>query len=414
MSNGTSGLSIGRGTALYVGAIVGPGVLLVPSLAAKAAGPASVVAWGALLALSVPLAVTFSTLGVRHPVPGGVAQYVYEGFGPGASAVTGMSFLTAVALGAPAVSVIGGYYISELTGSPASVAVLTGAAMFGLVLLANVLGLRVSSGLQLGLSAVLVGLIAVAVSAALPSRAGHNWSPFAPHGWWSVGTAANILIWLFIGWEAMAQMAGEFRHPARDLPRAVVLAFVVMSVLYSGLAVATVSVTGASGSKVPLADLVATGFGHAGRDATAVLAVTLTMGTMNVYVGSAAKLAASLAGDGALPRWFGTGPKRDIPRRPLVVLGGTGAVLLTGLALGLGTAQLVRATSACFIAVYVLALASAARILDGRGRAVALVALVPVVCMGVFSTYFLLVPVAAAALALALRRSAAAAPPGTA
>lgn len=395
---------MGRGTAFYVGAIVGPGVLLVPSLAAKAAGPASVVAWAALLVLSVPLAITFSTLGTRHPVPGGVAQYVQAGFGPDAAAVTGMSFLTAVVLGAPAVSVIGGYYVSELTGSPTVVAVLTGTAMFALVLLANTLGLRVSSGLQLGLSAVLVALIAVAVSAALPSHVGNNWQPFAPHGWWAVGTAANILIWLFIGWEAMAQMAGEFRHPARDLPRAVVLAFVIMAVLYSGLAVATVTVPGTSGSRVPLADLVAAGFGHAGRDATAVLALALTMGTMNVYVGSAAKLAGSLAADGALPRWFAAGAVRDIPRRPLLIFAATGAALLGAVGAGLGTTQLVRATSACFIAVYLLALGSATRILDGRGRAIALAALVPVVAMAAFSTYFLLVPLGAAVIAVALRR----------
>ena len=37
------------------------------------------------------------------------------------------------------------------------------------------------------------------------------------------------------------------------------------------------------------------GFGRAGRDATAVLAIALTMGTMNVYLGGTAKLVASLA-----------------------------------------------------------------------------------------------------------------------
>lgn len=387
-----------------MGAIIGPGVLLVPSLAAKAAGPASVVAWGGLLLLSIPLAVTFSTLGTRHPVPGGVAQYVNEGFGPDAAAVTGMCFLMAVVLGAPAVSVIGGYYVSELTGSPTVVAVLIGTGMLGLVLVANALGLRVSSGLQLVLSAVLVALIAVAVGAALPGHVSHGWEPFAPHGWWSVGTAANILIWLFIGWEAMAQLAGEFAHPGRDLPRAVVVAFVVMALLYAGLAVATIVVPGTSGSKVPLADLVAAGFGPAGRDATAVLALALTMGTMNVYIGSAAKLANSLAGDGALPRWFASGPARDIPRRPLLIFGFTGAVLLSAVALGLRTTQLVRATSACFIAVYLLALGSAARILDGRGRVTALVAVVPIVAMAIFSAYFLLAPVAAAVVAVTLRQ----------
>src|SRR6185369_16717143 len=64
-------LTVPRGAALYVGALIGPGLLLVPALAARAAGPASIVAWIALLLLSAPLAITFAALGVRHPVAGG-------------------------------------------------------------------------------------------------------------------------------------------------------------------------------------------------------------------------------------------------------------------------------------------------------------------------------------------------------
>jgi amino acid efflux transporter len=275
-------LGVTRGAALYVGALIGPGVLLVPSLAAQAAGPASIVAFAGLLLLSAPLAVAFAALGVRHPVAGGVATYVEEGLGRAAAAVTGAWFLGAVFLGAPAVSLIGGYYIADLTGSGTAVAASVGLAMFGIVLAANLLGLRVSSAFQVVLSSVLTGVIVVAILIALPSRAGRNWTPFAPHGWWAVGTAASILMWMFFGWEAVAQLAGDFRRPAHDLPRAMAAAFGVIAVVYVGLAAATIAVTSGSGSKVPLADLMAVGLGRAGRDATAVLAVALTMGTMNV------------------------------------------------------------------------------------------------------------------------------------
>jgi amino acid efflux transporter len=396
-------LSVTRGAALYVGALVGPGLLLVPSLAVQAAGPASILAWAALLVLSAPLAITFAALGVRHPVAGGVSAYVREAFGDTAAAVTGAWFMTAVLFGGPAVALIGGYYVADLTDSGTAVAVIVGLAMYGTVLLANAIGLRVSSGFQLALSAVLVAVVAVAVAVALPTRATDNWTPFAPHGWWAVGTAANILMWLFIGWEAMAQLAGDFRNPARDLPRAMALAFAVITVLYGALAVATVVVT-AGGSRVPLADLIAVGFGRAGRDATAVLAVALTMGTMNVYTGASAKLAAALAAERALPSWLAGDAQRSIPRRPLVVLAATGACFLLLLAAGVSsTADLIRATSACFIAVYVLALASAARMLTGQLRAAALVALALISVVAVFSAKFLLVPAFAALIAVAAR-----------
>jgi amino acid efflux transporter len=402
---GSRSLGVVHGIALYVGALVGPGLLLVPALAAQAAGAASIVAWVGLLLVSAPLAVTFGALGVRHPVAGGVSTYVREGLGDDAAAVTGGWFLTAIVIGAPAAALIGGYYVAALTDSGTDVATIVGFVIFAAVLGANVLGLRVSATFQLGLMSVLIVVIAIAVAVALPSHGGDNWQPFAPHGWWAVGTAANILMWLFFGWEAVAQLAGDFRRPERDLPRAIALAYTIVAVLYLALAVATIGVTAGTSSRVPLADLISVGFGSAGRDATAVLAVALTMGTINVYLGGAAKLAAALAEEGSLPAWFAGGAKCSVPRRPLAAISAIVFVGLAALAAGIGsTEDLIGATSALFIAVYVLALLSAVRILDGRIRVAAVAALAATLVLFVFSEEFLLVPVVVAVAALALTR----------
>src|SRR6188472_4577609 len=110
-------LSTRSATALYVGAVLGPGVLLLPSLAARVAGPASVLAWVLLLALSVPLALTFAALGVRFPEAGGTAAYARAAFGRRTGATTGWWFLAGVVLGAPAVAMVGGFYVAELLGA---------------------------------------------------------------------------------------------------------------------------------------------------------------------------------------------------------------------------------------------------------------------------------------------------------
>lgn len=60
----SNGLGVARGAALYGGAVLGPGVLLLPALAAQAAGPASLLAWVGLLIVSLALAATFAALGV--------------------------------------------------------------------------------------------------------------------------------------------------------------------------------------------------------------------------------------------------------------------------------------------------------------------------------------------------------------
>ena len=386
-------IGVVTGAALYVGALIGPGLLLVPALSVEAAGPASILAWVGLLILSAPLAVTFAALAVRYPVAAGVSEYVRAGFGERAAAVAGGWFLAAIVLGAPAVSLMGGYYVADLTGASSGVAIGVALAIFGVVLVSNVFGVRVSASLQLVLSSLLVAVLAIAIAFALPTLRGERWVPFAPHGWWAIGTAANILIWLFVGWEAVAQLAGEFRRPSVDLPRAMALAFVIVTVLYISLAVTTIGIPGARGSRVPLADLVSVGFGRVGRDTTAVLAVALTMGTMNVYLGGGAKLAAALANAGSMPRWLGRGAERTVPLRPLALFTVAGSAILIALAGSLvSPTDLIRATSSLFVAVYVLTIGSGLRVLHGRARVAAVAAVIMVAIVAVFSGWYLAIP----------------------
>jgi amino acid efflux transporter len=389
-------LSTRSATALYVGAVLGPGVLLVPALAAEAAGPASVLAWAALLALSAPLAVTFAALGVRHPEAGGTAAYARAAFGRRVGAVTGWWFLAGVIIGAPAVALIGGFYVAELLGAGREGAVAGAAAMMATVMAANSVGLKVTARLQLGLAGVLAGLLVVAVVTALPESRADHWAPFAPHGWAAVGTAASLLMLSFIGWEAVSHLAGELRDPARQLPRAIFGALAVVVVLYLGLAVATVGVLGtAAPSEVPLADLMAAGLGEAGRTVTAGLAVLLTMGTMNAYVAAATKLAGALADEGAAPAALAR------PSRALGLFAALGALLLVPLGADLLSVEaLVRACSASFVAVYVTATAAGVRLLGGAARASAAVAFAAVVAVLAFSGPFVLVPVAVAVVVL--------------
>src|SRR5262245_54264966 len=106
-SSGPAYLTTSRGAALYIGALLGPGLLLMPGLAAAEAGPASIVAWLALLMLSGLFAGVFSALGKNNPSAGGVMGYVSAGLGSRAGLATGWLFLVGVIFGAPIVCVIG-------------------------------------------------------------------------------------------------------------------------------------------------------------------------------------------------------------------------------------------------------------------------------------------------------------------
>src|SRR5574342_736757 len=305
----TGRLTVVQGTALYVGAVLGTGVIALPALAADVAGPASLVAWVGLILLSIPLAATFAALGARYPDAGGVATYARLAFGDRASAVVGWWFYLAVPPGGVAAALFGGAYVSSALGGGRTTTVVTAAGLLLVVTATNAFGVKVTGRVQLVLAGLLVALLLTSVAFSLPYAHMDNLRPFAPHGWLAIGPAAALLVWSFVGWEAITHLTGEFRRPDRDVPRATAAAIAVVGGLYLAVAVAIIVVlgSGAASSAAPLGDLMATGLGGSARWLAAGAALLLTLGAMNAYYAGSAKLGAALGRDGALPVWLARG-----------------------------------------------------------------------------------------------------------
>jgi amino acid efflux transporter len=400
------GLTVPQGAAISIGAVLGTGVIALPALAAQTAGPASLLAWLALIALSVPLAGAFAALGARYPDAGGVSTYVRTAFGSRAAAVVGWCFYFAVPVGVPAAAMFGGGYVAAAFGGGMRTVMLTAGLLVVVVSATNAFGLRVSGPVQLALAGLLVALLLAATLTALPHARLANLRPFAPHGWLAVGPAAAVLVWAFAGWEAVTSLAGDFRRPARDLPRATAIALVVVSLLYLGVASASMLVLGGSGgtTQAPLAELLAIGVGGQVRVITAVAALLLTLGAMNAYYASAARLGAALGRDGALPTWFARGSSAgDVPRRSLAVVFGLSVVTLSLVAAaGLGPRPSALLTTGSLVLVYVLGTAAAVRLLP-RGswpRRAAMVAFAAVVVLLFMAGVYVLWTLAVAAAAM--------------
>jgi amino acid efflux transporter len=80
-SGGGGSMGIVQGTGFAVMAVLGTGIISLPSLAGRTAGPASLVAWVAMVLASAPLALTIAALAARSPGAGGTSTYVREAFG---------------------------------------------------------------------------------------------------------------------------------------------------------------------------------------------------------------------------------------------------------------------------------------------------------------------------------------------
>jgi amino acid efflux transporter len=394
---GTVGLL--QGSALYIASVLGTGILVLPALAASAAGPASVLAVAAVLLLSIPLAGTFAALAARHPDAGGVATFVRLALGRAAARMAGYWFFFGVAAGAPVVAVLGASYIVDIFGGSRWVVVLVAALIFLPPFISNYFGLRMAGWVQLALTGALVVIVVGVVIVAAPESRSENFEPFLPHGFAGVGAAISLFVWAFAGWEAVTHIAGEFRNPRRTIPLATAIAIAAVGIAYLALQVVTVGVLGdkAGASAVPLLDLVASGAPGVGPAAVAVIAAVVALGVLNLYLGAFAKLGASLGRDGDLPKWMAAGAESGgIPRRSLAVVAGVVVVYLSALVVvGLDLTPFILIHTSCMIAIYVLGMTAAVRLLDrwSVGWWLAVVSVVLVAGLVVLAGWSLLAPV---------------------
>jgi len=411
-------LSVPRGAALYIGALLGPGVLLLPGLAASIAGPAAILAWAGLLGVSALFAVVFTALGTRYPGEGGVSAYAAAGLGPRAGYAVGWSFLLGVVTGAPVVCLIGGGYVASLAGGGQAMATAVAAGLLLAVLGLALAGMRASTGVQMVLVVLLVAVVVAGVAGSAPAAQMANWHPFAPHGWAAVGKAASVIMLSFVGWEAVAPLTARFGNARRRLPRVVAIAFGTTAALYLTMAAATTAVLGrAAGGSVPLADLLAIAMGPAGRAVAAGAAVLLTLGAVNAYLSGAAVMARSLTAragrDGA--GQSGAGPQSAGGGRPspllLIAIAATGLLVIAAASAHLvTTTQLVTVPTALFLTVYLGCTAAASRVLRGPARVAAAGALAAVAVIMVFSGWAAVLAVLTAGTAAALYRRRPASP----
>ncbi len=396
-------LGLAQASALYIAAVLGTGILVLPGLAADAAGPASLVAVAAVLALSIPLAGTFAALAARFPDAGGVATFVRLALGPTAARMAGYWFFFGVQFGAPVVATLGGEYLVAGLGGDRWLVPIAALSFLIVPLAISFFGLRVSGTVQLGLTGLLVIIVIAVVVISGPAVNAARFEPFLPHGWAGVGMAISLFVWAFAGWEAVTHIAAEFRNPRRTIPLATAIAIVVVGLAYLALQFVTVGV-GSSGSRVPLIDMVARTAPGAGPIVIAVVAAVVAMGVLNAYIPAFGNLAASLGRDGHLPRWFAKGAQPGrVPRRALVLVA---LVELSYFAVltsrGFELTPFILIHTSCMVAVYAVGMIAAVRLLTrfSAGWWMAVVSVALVAGLLVLAGANLVIPLGLAAVAV--------------
>ena len=175
-------------------------------------------------------------------------------------------------------------------------------------------GIEQSARLTVVLSAVQVaGLLAI-VAIGVPHLGDESLIGEASTS--GVVTAAALVFFAFVGFDEVITLAEETTNPARTVPRALLAALGISTVLYVAVAIAGISVLGptALGSfEQPLADVMGAAIGSRSADVVAVVAMLATTNTTLLAITASSRLQYGMADTGALPPIFGRISGRRAP-----------------------------------------------------------------------------------------------------
>lgn len=289
--------------ALYIGSVLGCGILILPGLAAELAGPASLLSWIIMAMLVLPMSLTMGLLSVKYPNEGGVSHFVATAFNPRTGSLIGWFFLLSVVIGAPVLALTGAGYLTAALGLSGFWRIAIAGGILGIGIIMNYFGMRMTGQVQILVVLTTIIIIIVAFAGSFTDIDPSRFTPLMPYGWESVGHATTLVFWCFIGWEAVSHISKEFENPDRDVIRATVIAAVIISVLYILTAVVVIG-TGNYGpqmSEVSLIHLIKHSFGSYGVIIAGIASLFICLAPAIAYIGAASRLAYSLAITGYAP-----------------------------------------------------------------------------------------------------------------
>jgi amino acid transporter len=358
-------------SASIVNVVIGAGIFNVPSSLAAAVGTYGALAFLACSVAVGAVAICFAEGGSRVPTSGGTYGYIEAAFGQMPA------FIAACLLWFSDVLACGGI-TAALADAVASVCPPTAQAAIRVAVIVGAIGgigyinIRgVEAAARLINGSTFVKLIPLAVFVVVGAFAVHaaNYAPAAgPTASGGVGRALILALFAFTGMETAVCASGEVRDPTRTIPRALLIAMLVVTGFYVAVQLISQGILGASlaGSTVPLADAMARV--SPGLRALMLVGAAVSMfGWISSDILGSPRIMFALSRDGLLPELLGRLHSRH--RTPYVAICFYAAIAI-GLALT-GTFSELAVLSTLAVAPLYIGACAAAWFLARRGVALA-------------------------------------------
>jgi len=155
---------------------------------------------------------------------------------------------------------------------------------------------------MVGLKLAIIGFFAIFGSFYVKPE---NWTPFAPNGFKGIASAAAIIFFAYIGFDAVSTAAEESRNPQKDMPRAILGSLAICTLIYIVVAVVITGLL--PWNQLGTAEPLATAFSNLGMNWPALVvsvgAVLATTSVLLVFQLGQPRIFFSMGRDGLLPSW---------------------------------------------------------------------------------------------------------------
>ena len=246
-------LSLLDATAISVGAIIGGGIFVVTGIVADFAGSALVVSMVIAAVIAFFTAVSYAELAAWQPVEGSVYEYARQVISPFSGFLSGWMFMVANTFTGAAVSLGFAYYLTAaFSDLPANVVAAVLCLAFTVL---NFFGARKSARLNTILvTAKLLILGFFVVLGALNANPA-NFAPFEPFNA-GVLYGAFFIFFAYTGFGRVAVVAEEVIDAKRNVPKALLLALAVSTIVYVLVGLVAVGLVGSPSLAVSNSPLV--------------------------------------------------------------------------------------------------------------------------------------------------------------
>ncbi len=345
-----------------VGMIIATSCFIPLASGASSVGVTFIPAILLVCAINMLAAASIAELGALMPnLTGGLAQYTLVGLGP---------FVTIVTM-------IGGYFVSNIFAAPAEGAMFANVmtAFLGdtlptafysvtltiVLIFINLRGVKVSTLVQSVIAAVMVtslfalgfvGAAGIGTGDAVtqPLMLDTRLSDILP--------LTTTAFWLFIGSEFIIPLGKDMKAPKRDIPRAMFLSLAIMCVIQSLMVLGFAHYTPwdeLAASDAPHILYAENMLGGIGRVWIIIVAILAAVSTQNSIIGCVAEICCGMAKIGLLPALFQRKNRHGAPYVVILLLGIlTILIEATGLSSGDAIQFLILAASLFWMISYIV------------------------------------------------------------